>query len=188
MLELAPTASRSGERGRRARARRVHRRTRRRTGSRARSARAQEDDVAEDWAERWRTSTGPSRGGPFWIGPSWEGAPDDAVAIVIDPGPRVRDRCAPDHAALPRAVGRGAARQPPRRGLRLRRARHRRGASSGSRRWSPSTTTRMRSRRRASNAASERGRRSRPALLDVTHGRAAGGRRAVANIALATVE
>ena len=47
---------------------------------------AQEDDVPTDWAERWRTFHRPVRAGPFWIGPSWEGAPDDAIAIVIDPG------------------------------------------------------------------------------------------------------
>lgn len=47
---------------------------------------AQEDDVPTDWAERWRTFHRPSRAGPFWIGPSWEGAPDEAIAIVIDPG------------------------------------------------------------------------------------------------------
>jgi len=47
---------------------------------------ALEDEVPTDWAERWRTFHRPARAGPFWIGPSWEGAPDDAIAIVIDPG------------------------------------------------------------------------------------------------------
>ncbi len=47
---------------------------------------AQEDEVPTDWAERWRTFHRPARVGPFWIGPSWEGASDDAIAIVIDPG------------------------------------------------------------------------------------------------------
>jgi ribosomal protein L11 methyltransferase len=47
---------------------------------------AEEDDVPDDWADRWRTFHRPARAGPFWIGPSWEGAPDDAIAIVIDPG------------------------------------------------------------------------------------------------------
>lgn len=47
---------------------------------------ANEDDVRDDWAERWRTFHRPARAGPFWIGPSWEGAPADAIAIVIDPG------------------------------------------------------------------------------------------------------
>jgi ribosomal protein L11 methyltransferase len=47
---------------------------------------AQEDEVPADWADRWRTFHRSVRVGPFWIGPSWEGAPVDAVAIVIDPG------------------------------------------------------------------------------------------------------
>lgn len=47
---------------------------------------AREDDVPKDWAKRWRTFHRPARAGPFWVGPSWEGAPDDAIAIVIDPG------------------------------------------------------------------------------------------------------
>ena len=45
-----------------------------------------EDDVATDWAERWRDFHRPVRAGPFWIGPSWEGSDPEAVAIVIDPG------------------------------------------------------------------------------------------------------
>jgi ribosomal protein L11 methyltransferase len=58
------------------------------TGSRIARAfgAAREDDVAPDWADRWRTFHRPVRAGPFWVGPSWEGAPEDAVAIVIDPG------------------------------------------------------------------------------------------------------
>jgi ribosomal protein L11 methyltransferase len=47
---------------------------------------AEEAEVPDDWADRWRTFHRPTRAGPFWIGPSWEGAPDDAIAIVIDPG------------------------------------------------------------------------------------------------------
>lgn len=47
---------------------------------------AREDDVAADWSERWRAFHRPVRSGPFWIGPSWEGQPQDAIAIVIDPG------------------------------------------------------------------------------------------------------
>jgi ribosomal protein L11 methyltransferase len=47
---------------------------------------AEEDEVPDDWADRWRTFHLPVRAGPFWIGPSWEGAPGDAIAIVIDPG------------------------------------------------------------------------------------------------------
>jgi ribosomal protein L11 methyltransferase len=47
---------------------------------------ANEGDVPADWADRWRTFHRPVRVGPFWIGPSWEGAPTDAVAVVVDPG------------------------------------------------------------------------------------------------------
>ena len=47
---------------------------------------ADEDEVPADWAQRWRTFHRPVRAGPFWVGPSWEGAPEDATAIVIDPG------------------------------------------------------------------------------------------------------
>lgn len=47
---------------------------------------AQEDEVPADWADLWRTFHRPVRAGPFWVGPSWEGAPDDAVAVVVDPG------------------------------------------------------------------------------------------------------
>jgi ribosomal protein L11 methyltransferase len=47
---------------------------------------AREDDVPADWGERWRTFHRPARAGPFWIGPPWEAAPHDAIAIVIEPG------------------------------------------------------------------------------------------------------
>jgi ribosomal protein L11 methyltransferase len=47
---------------------------------------AQEAEVPDDWADRWRTFHQPVRAGPFWVGPSWEGAPGDAIPIVIDPG------------------------------------------------------------------------------------------------------
>jgi ribosomal protein L11 methyltransferase len=47
---------------------------------------AQEADVPADWSDRWRTFHKPARAGPFWVGPGWEGAPGDAIAIVIDPG------------------------------------------------------------------------------------------------------
>jgi ribosomal protein L11 methyltransferase len=49
---------------------------------------AQEVEVPEDWADRWRTFHRPVRAGPFWIGPGWDyaGVPLDAIAIVIDPG------------------------------------------------------------------------------------------------------
>ncbi len=48
--------------------------------------RAHEEEVPPGWAEGWRSFHRPVAVGPFWIGPSWEGAPPDAVAIVVDPG------------------------------------------------------------------------------------------------------
>lgn len=45
-----------------------------------------EDEVPGDWTERWRSFHRPVRAGPLWVGPSWEGAPGDAIPIVIDPG------------------------------------------------------------------------------------------------------
>jgi ribosomal protein L11 methyltransferase len=47
---------------------------------------AQEAEVPDDWADRWRTFHQPVLAGPFWVGPGWEGAPEGALAIVIDPG------------------------------------------------------------------------------------------------------
>jgi ribosomal protein L11 methyltransferase len=43
-------------------------------------------DVPEDWPDRWRRFHQPVRVGPLWIGPPWESAPPDALAVVIDPG------------------------------------------------------------------------------------------------------
>jgi len=43
-------------------------------------------EVPGDWEERWRDFHRPVRVGGLWIGPSWETAPDDAEAIVVDPG------------------------------------------------------------------------------------------------------
>lgn len=47
---------------------------------------AHEEEVPPGWADRWRSFHRPVLVGPFWIGPSWEGAPPDALAIVVDPG------------------------------------------------------------------------------------------------------
>jgi ribosomal protein L11 methyltransferase len=43
-------------------------------------------DVAADWRERWKAFHQPVRVGPLWIGPPWQDAPADAIAVVIDPG------------------------------------------------------------------------------------------------------
>jgi ribosomal protein L11 methyltransferase len=44
------------------------------------------DDVAEGWEDAWRAFHHGVRVGRLWVGPPWEEAPDDAVAVVIDPG------------------------------------------------------------------------------------------------------
>jgi len=43
-------------------------------------------DVETGWEDRWRDFHRPVRVGPLWIGPPWERAPRDALAVVIDPG------------------------------------------------------------------------------------------------------
>jgi ribosomal protein L11 methyltransferase len=43
-------------------------------------------DVPGDWLDRWRDFHRPSRIGALWVGPPWEQPPDDAVAVVVDPG------------------------------------------------------------------------------------------------------
>jgi ribosomal protein L11 methyltransferase len=43
-------------------------------------------DVEEGWEDRWRTFHRPLRVGGLWIGPPWETAPADAIAVVVDPG------------------------------------------------------------------------------------------------------
>jgi ribosomal protein L11 methyltransferase len=42
--------------------------------------------VAPGWSERWREFHRPVRVGTLWVGPPWERAPADAVAVLIDPG------------------------------------------------------------------------------------------------------
>ena len=43
-------------------------------------------DVEDGWEDRWRRFHRPVRVGRLWIGPPWESPPDDALAVVIDPG------------------------------------------------------------------------------------------------------
>jgi ribosomal protein L11 methyltransferase len=43
-------------------------------------------EVPEDWQHRWREFHRAVRVGPLWVGPPWLDAPDDAIAVVIDPG------------------------------------------------------------------------------------------------------
>jgi ribosomal protein L11 methyltransferase len=42
--------------------------------------------VEPDWEDRWREFHRSVRAGPFWVGPPWERAPGEALAIAIDPG------------------------------------------------------------------------------------------------------
>jgi ribosomal protein L11 methyltransferase len=42
--------------------------------------------VEPGWEERWREFHRPVWVGGIWIGPSWAEPPDEAVAVVIDPG------------------------------------------------------------------------------------------------------
>jgi ribosomal protein L11 methyltransferase len=47
---------------------------------------ARSDDVEAGWEDRWRAFHQPVRVGALWIGPPWETAPADALAVVVDPG------------------------------------------------------------------------------------------------------
>jgi ribosomal protein L11 methyltransferase len=44
------------------------------------------DDVAQGWEDGWRAFHHGVRVGRCWVGPPWEEPPQDAVAVVIDPG------------------------------------------------------------------------------------------------------
>jgi ribosomal protein L11 methyltransferase len=43
-------------------------------------------DVEGGWEDKWRAFHRPVRVGRLWIGPPWEEAPADRLAVVIDPG------------------------------------------------------------------------------------------------------
>jgi len=43
-------------------------------------------EVESGWEDRWREFHRPARIGPLWIGPPWESAPANALAVVVDPG------------------------------------------------------------------------------------------------------
>jgi ribosomal protein L11 methyltransferase len=47
---------------------------------------ARSDDVDERWEQRWRDFHRPTRVGPLWLGPPWLEPPNDAIAVVIEPG------------------------------------------------------------------------------------------------------
>lgn len=44
------------------------------------------DEIPEGWEERWREFHHGVRIGALWVGPPWERPPDDAHAVVIEPG------------------------------------------------------------------------------------------------------
>jgi ribosomal protein L11 methyltransferase len=44
------------------------------------------DEVEPGWEHRWRAFHEGARVGRLWVGPPWETAPADALAVVIDPG------------------------------------------------------------------------------------------------------
>ena len=44
------------------------------------------DSVRAGWESGWRRFHRPVRVGPLWVGPPWEEAEEDAVAVVVDPG------------------------------------------------------------------------------------------------------
>ncbi len=43
-------------------------------------------EFPEGWEERWREFHHGVRVGPLWIGPPWERPPDDAHAVIVEPG------------------------------------------------------------------------------------------------------
>ena len=147
MLELFPGRLRGARDRRRARARGLHERRGRGAalaGIRRRGRRP-----------RWRRagrSAGGSSTGRVRVGVALDRAAVGGTRRGRDrrrdrSGPRLRHRRARDHAALPAAAAARRAWQPPRRRLRLGRARDRRERSSASTRSSPSTSTRRPSRR-----------------------------------------
>ena len=44
------------------------------------------EPVESGWENAWKRFHRPVRVGPLWIGPPWERADDDAIAVTIDPG------------------------------------------------------------------------------------------------------
>jgi len=47
---------------------------------------ARSADVDGGWEDKWRAFHRPARVGRLWVGPPWETAPADVLAVVIDPG------------------------------------------------------------------------------------------------------
>jgi ribosomal protein L11 methyltransferase len=49
-------------------------------------ANARAEGVENGWEDRWRAFHRPVQAGGLWIGPPWVPAPDDGLAVVVDPG------------------------------------------------------------------------------------------------------
>ena len=47
---------------------------------------ARTTELEAGWEDRWRAFHRGARIGPLWVGPPWEEAPADALAVVVDPG------------------------------------------------------------------------------------------------------
>lgn len=43
-------------------------------------------EVADDWAERWRTFHRPVRVGQLWVGPPWLEPDDGSIPLIVEPG------------------------------------------------------------------------------------------------------
>ena len=57
-----------------------------RTSRRSASTSSRWTTWREGWEDGWRAFHHGVRVGRLWVGPPWENAPADAVAVVIDPG------------------------------------------------------------------------------------------------------
>ena len=47
---------------------------------------ARTTEIEAGWEDRWRAFHHGARIGPLWVGPPWDDAPADALAVVVDPG------------------------------------------------------------------------------------------------------
>jgi ribosomal protein L11 methyltransferase len=43
-------------------------------------------EVADDWAERWRTFHRPVHVGPLWVGPPWLEPDEGSIPVIVEPG------------------------------------------------------------------------------------------------------
>ena len=148
MLELVPGGLRGARARRRARARRLHGRARRRTDRarvRRRPGGRRARRLGGPLARRSTSRRAPGRSGSARPGRERPRTRSRSSSTRASRSARART---PTTRLCLELLAEPAARQPPRRRLRLRRSLGRRGASSASRRCTRSTTTRSRSRRR----------------------------------------